>query len=409
MAAINDLITLEDAADTGNFSPTALSSWPELREMLQAFHAQRWIEVEQHTQKLWKNAGTLHEKAFLIQWGAAAAEMRYDLPCRERWVSAWHQLCGWANHWYARYLKVYQEAMACYFDGRLREAEAGFQTALILTKSNQYLRGQMRSLFHLGLVHRNREEFAKAKKYFSLALQIAEKRQSTQYADRIRAQLDLATSKGFRFDVEKRKIETLILSRQFKQARPLLIQAEIQRRKQKLHRHRECLIYLLALISMGRRKHAQSSRQFRLIPCPLMKIKAYGIQNKLQPLNPEEAAEYDALKEIHGVDRVVIHSTDSHPLETEICGQKLGSLRDQDVIKLMSLLIQATESTNKETLCKEIWNIQYDPILHDSRIYKLIHKTRLVFGKKDLFVNTYGGYQINPAYFYRPILSQSAS
>lgn len=75
--------------------------------------------------------------------------------------------------------------------------------------------------------------------------------------------------------------------------------------------------------------------------------------------------------------------------------QKENSL-DSETESLISLLKSNKNGISKEQICSHLWNYNYDPSIHHSRVYVAISKVRKFYGSKKSVINSYGGlYKIN--------------
>ncbi|OFZ22714.1 MAG: hypothetical protein A2X94_03445 [Bdellovibrionales bacterium GWB1_55_8] len=397
---MNSLFDLETAFDSGLLGVEALQHWPVFGKLLRAVADGRWNQVYFEAEEIFQSSDRA-SKVFALQWAVSASESQYDLKRRSHWLKRWAEIRDWASDPYCQYLRTYQEGVTAIFAGSLREAEALFRRAYELAFQQEYGRGQMRSLFHLGLVFRNRSDFKTAQSFFTQALELAKQRKATVFIARIEAQFmrlgDGSTPQAgeFRLDIAKHEIEVSIRKRDFAAARKQLARAERHRRVRHLTRHRESLMIYLALVALGRGFSALWTRLAARITDPLPRIRMMELKKTAFGLDESETFELAALKEMHGVDSVIVRSSlDSDSME--VCGVTLGNIGNAHVRNLMTLLLKATAPVEKETLCKELWGLSYDPVVHDGKIYKLFHRARSYFGRNDLFVNTYGAYRLNP-------------
>lgn len=175
----------------------------------------------------------IEEKAFALQWVVSATEVRYDLETRRKWLARWSEISNWAADPYCLHLKAYQEGVSAFFDCSLKDSELRFKLALELAQRLEYRRGQMRALFHLGLIYRDRGQVPRTQAYFEKALDLARLESSSSFILRIQEQLSSLE--------EKNEIEKLILSSSFQKARTRLLEAEIERRRRKVGRRRTSL------------------------------------------------------------------------------------------------------------------------------------------------------------------------
>lgn len=396
---------IEARHDSGETEGSALTPF------FQAVREERWKDSYSEANGLFEQCPTAIEKAFILQWAVVATEIQYDLKTRAEWMARWSEIEGWAEESYCRYLRMYQEALTRFFEGSLQEAEIRFQKAYEIALGISYERGQMRCLFHLGLVQRDRSRFDSAAEFFRAALELAQERKAKSYQTRIEDQLARAgaiLTPVAELTPERRKsqIEQCLMERRFMEARQLLIEGERKRRQAGLKRRRESYYAYLPFFRFSRKRNLAGSRMLSRISDPLMKIQALELKGRVFGFSPSEDRELRALREIHGVSSVMVSPAGSSG--SEVCGFPLSQITDPELRLLIELLLE-TERTQtgalaKETICSRLWSYQYDPTVHDGRIYKLIHKTRRFFGKKDLFLNTYGGYRLNPKFLGRASL-----
>ncbi len=406
---ISSLIALENAMDAENWDDPAISAIPELRALILAAKSDDWQTIYSEAARIIDdesaNGSSLEIKAFALQWAVIATEVQFDLTLRKRWVARWDAL-AWAENEFSTYLRAYQLGLTAFFDGALREAEARFTLAHELARGFDYQRGELRNLFHLGLVQRDLGHVEAALEFFASAERIAKLRRDFSYQKRIQdqieglsAELGASLSGEFSFSRARTGIERLIAAKDFTSARELLIHADIRRRRFKQGRKRESLYIYLPLIQAGLRPESSAMAWNRAcrIEDPVLKIRIWELFGSAFGLTPAQEKQITSLKALHGVSAVITRSLLSSAAVL-ICGIPIEEVRDADVKALLTLLLQADAPVDKATLCERLWGFSYDPVTHDGRIYKLIHRARGFFKKPDLLINTYGAYQINPRF-----------
>jgi hypothetical protein len=390
--------------DRGFGVEEALNGISSLRELVRAAGRDRWKVIYAEAQKiLSSDTVSIEEKAFALQWAVIGCEVEFDLKTRQAWISRWNDLPV-GDSPYCQYLEAYQHALTSFFQGALRESEARFRRAFDIASEMAYDRGQQRTLFHLGLIQRDLFQPGAALEYLTRALLIAQERRDRSYIKRIKAQMDRVAgrvesgSNEFSFARVKSEVESLIAAKKVHRARTLLVEAELRRRKFKQGRKREALfVYLPLLLLLNKRISPEAAwKRLRAIQDPILKIRLMGLMGRVSSLEASWKSVLDSLKRLHGVADVV--KQEALDQEVEICGTKLGDIADGEIKGLMELLVASQHPLGKEELCKALWGLNYDPVVHDGRIYKLIHKTRKFFKRPDLLVNTYGAYQIDPRY-----------
>lgn len=79
-------------------------------------------------------------------------------------------------------------------------------------------------------------------------------------------------------------------------------------------------------------------------------------------------------------------------------GIEASDILNHDVACFVKIMLAHPEGISKAELVKKLWNYEYDPTVHDRRIYKLVSKARLASKNQDWLLNTYGRYRLNPKY-----------
>lgn len=147
-------------------------------------------------------------------------------------------------------------------------------------------------------------------------------------------------------------------------------------------------------ILAGLGKEKLSIRILNKIEDPILKIFAYELKYKATVLDENEEQMFRSLRQMQGLSGQVLQST-ADVEYSEICGVRLDSIDDEYAKQFCKLLLNEKNVVDKIKICKVIWGLDYDPIAHDPKIYKLIFKTRKILGKSDIITNTYGGYKLN--------------
>jgi tetratricopeptide (TPR) repeat protein len=387
----------ENAWDRGEDLEKILKSWPEIATLAYAMRARKWGLVREEANRVLQAEVDSVTKAFALNWAIASTEIEFDLEKRTEWLNRWSQIPDWSSHPYCRFIRAYQQSLTSFFEGSLREAEARFKTSYEIALQFDYQRGLLRCLFHLGLIQKEQDQVDAAIEYFHHALAIAKERSDHCYVGRIEAQLarfQNVQSEEVAPDYEwiRTKIEETLIAGDFEKARRDLLESEVKRRRAGMRRKRESLYVYLPLIALGRKKITRRKARSRIgrFTDPILKIRLYELKGRVFGWESGEKLELESLKDLQGIARVVTRA--------EICGISMDDILDQDIKRLVVLLMESDEGVSKEEICKTIWNLDYDPVVHDGKIYKLFHKSRAYFKRHDLFVNTYGAYQLNPKF-----------
>ncbi len=392
--------SLEEFFDSGQMTAECRAIWPAASRFSRAIQDGDWKYAENFCRDLFRDSPEIQLKALALQLGAGIAEIRYRLRDRARWIWLWGQCPEWNQDHYARFIRHFQEALTPFFTGSLLEAERRFVTLSHQARQMGYVRGEMRALFHLGLIDRDLNRRLSAQRHFRAALALAETRAADAYRDKIRFQLDALenrrNAKSDHIDPFEKvesllaQVDAALAEKNRDRARQILAQAEVLRRRLGISRGGSGVrIYFLLLKRAG--NHSLATR----LSDPFDQLKFLELRARHFGLTPQEIAFLPAVNALVGATEWIDSPTSD---EVTFCGISLKKIRHADTAKLIRKLQSAQTSVTKEEICRTIFGLKYDPIVHDKKVYKLIHRAKATFRRPDLFVNTYGGYQLNPRY-----------
>lgn len=395
------LVLLESAHDSRDLdSETIRALWPDAVELSRCLYAMDWPGVAEAFKHAWNQAVSPQDKAYLLQWAVGAAETKWDIKWRQEFLALWKQVPDWQSNPYCRFFKTYHDALTCYFEGALRDAEARFLVADEICTQYGYTRGRVRTCFHLGLIEKERRSFKNATFWFRQALSLARQTQAKRWVERTLGQLSIVSptdiGPGDQVDVFRKKKDEMtaaLVAHDFRLARKLIIEAELYRRSIGLHRRATGFVIYTPLMLIGLGKTRLAAHWVRNLRDPLRTLQFYELKSLIFGLSDADQDHVDWLRRVSGVSSVLMQSGDR--VAIEICGVKL-SLQDADVQSLMLLLIEAETAVDKEKIVQKIWHLNYDPVVHDRKVYKLIQKAKRAFRRSDLFQNRYGSYGLNP-------------
>lgn len=397
MGVDSRIIRLEDAFDRGEID---IHSWPEMNDLMAANVANENQKVFSISREILRTSPDPTTQAFVLQWAIATAEVDYDMKIRSEFMRKWNQVPLWSTNSYCKYLRSFHESLSVFFDGSLREAEARFKRTYELAYSMNYARGLQRCLYHLGLVYRDRGDYEKALSHFEQALAIAQARIARNAVTRITSQIIRLNDPNKKVEVatnlKASQIEALLRESKFREAASSFLSSERSRRKKGANRQFESHYMYLPLIARGLGKNETSLILAQHILDPILKIRFYKLKSELFGLSTPEKMELESHLDLHGVSKFLTSSIDKDDIE--FFGIPLSSIRDSDIRSLLTLMLNSKEPMTKEQIFTHIWQFGFDPFIHDRKIYKLIHKTKGLFKKSDLFLNVYGAYRINPKY-----------
>lgn len=368
--------------------------------LVAAILAGRWGEVPAQAEKLLEQASSDEERAFAIFCAAGAAEMLADYAARQRWLQRWDEVARPESNLYCKYVRLYQNGITAFFSAYLGEAEAHFVAAAEVARALSFPNGLMRSLYHLGLARRDKGDFAAAQEYFRQAGEIAVSLDARRYLQRIAEQLDALAGRSP--EGEKSVIgaaietERLLLAGQPEEARRALAAGERTRRRQGLGRKVASLYAYLPLVQFSRKRERLGRNSLRWITDPVLMARVLELKGRMMGLSLAEAERLKGYRLSLALSAPP-RSLPLDPRDLVVCGKRLAEIPDPAVQALLLAFLEERErALSKEEICWAVWKLRYDPLRHDGRVYKLIHRARSHFRGKEIFLNTYGGYRLRP-------------
>lgn len=344
---------------------------------------------------------------FLLHVLVAISELQFDLRKRTLRLTLWNEIPEWIDYRYSRCLRTLQNALSAFYPGHLQTAEPLLRHALRIIESPEDAGGpdddlnaicRMRVLFHLGLVHRDLMRFDFARSELNKALGIARKIQAEGYATRIAIELAKivevppGVSKILPEIDPSMEIDSYLRRRDFVSAASIYIRNTRRIEKTWTRFDKSLHMYLpLILLGLGKARSAEVASKF--VDDPVLRLKVLELKRELFELSPVEKGEVDWLRGQIGVSNVSVGTEFS---ETWLMGRKIDSLESAEVRIFVRELIDHPKGLTKERICEQVWGIGYDPVVHDPKVHKLAHRLRNEMGCKQIIVNTYGGYRLNP-------------
>lgn len=330
---------------------------------------------------------TLDQKACVLQAAIAMTEIEYDLKMRKEFLLYWNAMGSLATSFYAQYLYFYQKGLSYFYVGAHQSALEQWEESLRLATENHYLRGEFRLKYHIGLIYKEKGYKVKALSYFNEAFQKASVKGATRFLPRIKEQI-VTVEKGVRtFNDNQLQVVELLTHGLKSKARALTLKLCQLRRRERRHWDSQSEDFLLALVALAFKKVKIFNFIMSKISDDFVRLSIFEVVSHLKLID----VSFD--QEIHFLRRALnISELNDISLPTL---HKLN-FESEEVSEFISLLESAPEGLTKEQICKNLWNYTYDPVIHDNKIYKLIHKTRKSLGLKALITNAYGGkYRIN--------------
>jgi hypothetical protein len=177
------------------------------------------------------------------------------------------------------------------------------------------------------------------------------------------------------------KIKNSFLAKDLKFARSLIIEAELKRRSIKVYRQKHSLSFYRIQYLLLNRQLSYARILMRNLKDQVLKNEIYTFmnENKIELTHSEK----ENLKLIEL----------SLGLSSALNQISIPKIKSETVQKLLSILSQ-NPSLDKEALFQYVFGIEYDPVIHDSKIYKLILKAKKEISS-DIILNSYGKYSLN--------------
>jgi hypothetical protein len=335
-------------------------------------------------------------KGFIHHWVIGCMESLYLQGPREIWFENWIQIENWSTYPWLRYLRKYQMAIGLYFESYFREALSLFEQLAEEARVMDYQRGQEKCLYHIGLIYKCLNYQEKALIFFGAARDLAISRDSFRMLVRIEEVLRTIRESFWSASRDLNAIETLLREKKNRAARKMLLHALRIRRVEKREwgAYSEHMYIALVSLSFGRFSRFDKIYQTYLKD-NLVKEKLLSLAGQLgQKLSAHYITELAYLRQLQGVSATLAGVT------SEFLGVNLLKVKDPEAVAVIRNLSSNVEGLTKEQLCFRLWNYNYDPLLHDRRIYKLVHRIKEIFNCRDAIIAKGGLYRINPKYIH---------
>lgn len=376
-------------------------------EILKKAENQEHQQVLAELEKLYESETETSVQLFCIQWGVAASEVIFDQGHRQRWFGRWNNLNHCFNDPWAQYLHRFQRAVKAYFDESLTEAERLFKQNIELAKSMNYPRGIVRSQFHLGLIYRSWGQLDGARVAWEQALTAAQEhslfRSEQNLRQYLRSLQDVVQS-----DVMPiREVELLLQAQKYKAARKYILWACRVRRYEHRTWGAESENAAMALFAYAKRNERRFKFLQATIRDQLIEEQVLRAADALRPLGLEAKHRLEYLQELSGY-RKILQAPDRSSVT--IGNRTVTLAEDREVTRLLHALFENPNGVDKENLCAAVWDHSYDPLYHDPKLYRVIHRARKLMGDPGVILNKYGIYVLAPhqAQVYRSASAESS-
>lgn len=362
----------------------------ELKRCISLYDSEQYPEGYALSARGFYETKNIQEKSIFLHLTCVFLENIYDLPLRNEWMAKWPLQLAMDESSFTQAAHQFHLAVSCYFESYYSEAEIRFKE--ILT-SNSAPRFKALAHFHLGLIYRNRQLTRSADIEMRMALKIATEIDNKRLIKRSCTQI-MILANDMKFSLLDQKIRQFLQEGLSKKAKKLYLEKRRIEKTRGLKRERQCLHSLLPVFAALKDNWRLTYRLLEFMPDYSMKLQCVSFIRALG----KETSELIALeKNLQKHLAINILETVEHTGEVLFLGRSLGKIESPDLARFAQYLY-SNKNVTKEGICQNVWNLSYDPVIHDSKIYKLIHQFRNYFGVKDILINRYGSYEINQRY-----------
>lgn len=345
--------------------------------------------------KLFESSRSENEKLFFLSWQIIGSEVQYHMKLRKYFLSQLESLPTQGLNLYYEYLKLYFQSVSYFFDSKLLLSEALINKALCLAENINYHRGVARCLYQKSLIYKEGAKLLDFQKTLNQCLEICTIHNfiKTKNKSLDLYSIEVSELKRLNCDFENRimNIKKSLGRNDLVYARVLIAECESLRRKQGYQRQKYSLSQYRVQFLFLNQQDSYARRLLKSIKDLVIKYDIYiFMQAHNILLTTEELGNFQSIA--LALDKLTSHSHLSNKC-LFLNKISLSQIKNKHVVKLLNLL-HNNQSLDKETLFESIYNITYDPIIHDSKIYKLILKAKKEI-KSDIIINNYGEYSFN--------------
>lgn len=339
---------------------------------------------------LWEQAEHPDLQMFALNWAVTNCEDLCDYKKRNLWLKRWPQITSWLTCPWSRYLFQFHKAVSFYFTGSLREAINLFQECANIASTISYHRGLYRAHFHIGLCNFYLRRRQAAIREYEQCHKLADELKAVTMLARVSREQN-AIQSGLFGTLYKQQILHFILKKQFPMARALYLQESRRRRQSHLPREAESdLAFLAILLFSMKREQRYKLVLSRITDLFVLENVLYFIYQNLSATTVLRAHLLEVQK-LLGLTGLEVRAEGLYYHQTQIRGAEVGS----EVYEFVYLLQKSGNAgSTKAEICKTLWNYDYDPTIHDSKIYKLVNKTKMLLGSDEFIENRRGSYRI---------------
>lgn len=339
---------------------------------------------------LTKYSDDINTSAFILNWLIICTEKQYILDLRKKYLDNLEDLSNKYFSLYAEFLKLYFLGVTYFFSAMLHESETAFNRAIKLGNQLNYERGLARCYLHLAFISFDSNKIIEGFQNLNHCQKICIQYNLLKTLERVQvekmshdSQFKIIMSDSFEFEINK--IKKAIADHDINYARLLLVNLE-KKRRSLYNRKKWTLAQYLVQILFLRNKTKSARRIMANIKDKIIKTSLYNfMQTENILLSDLETIEYRQLRILYQLSENLEHS------EKII---KISDISKHSVKLLLEILNKSQDAVSKEMICEFVFHISYDPVIHDSKIYKLILSARKQLGY-DFLINEYGAYRLN--------------
>lgn len=332
----------------------------------------------------------------IIVWLILGSEAQYDMLRRAHYVELLNQLRLECFDTYLEFYSVFFTAVKYFFDGDLIQAKTFNELAIKMAITIGCHRGHARALFHQALTYFDMEQPAEGFHFLQECSNISSAHQLTRTKGKAEAEYNRQKNNPYlKTDYLDNKIDILkmhIEDKNIPAARKAMAQAETSRRQLRFNKSKYSLHFYRTQIQILQKNERGVRRTLNTIMDPVLISRLYDMMIDEQiPLLPKEQSHNRILKLQFNQFALNDASEFDHPSLDPIF---LKNIKNEDVRALLNLFLRSEEPLSKEDIINNLFNFNYDPTIHDQRLYKLILRTRKEINS-DLILNHYGKYSLN--------------
>ncbi len=335
-------------------------------------------------------------KNFIIVWLILGSEAKYDLTRRAHYIGLMNQLRLENFDTYLEFYSVFFTAVKYFYDGDLIQSKTYNDIAIKMAIKIGCHRGHARALFHQALTYFDMEQPAEGFHFLQECLNSAKIHKLDKSTTKAETEYHRQKNNPYlKTDHLDNKIDILkmhIEDKNIEGARKALAQAEKARRQMQFNKAKYSLYFYRTQIQILQKNPHGVRRTLNTIMDPVLISKIYDMMIEEQMLLLPKEQSHNRILKLQFNHYTLSETNDvEHQSLDPIF---LKNIKNEDVRALLSLLLKTDEPLTKEDIINNLFNFNYDPTIHDQRLYKLILRTRKEINS-DLIINHYGKYSLN--------------